>query len=75
MLLDKILDETYHDNGKLSYRATRAKISKAHEHLYDQRRLHPDGYCWVYVGTAGKWDKNEKQQWFLNYNNKGEILK
>ena len=75
MLLKKITDETYHDNGKLSYRATRAKISEAHKHLYENRRLHPDGYSWVYVGFAGKWDKKGKQQWVLNQSEKGEILK
>lgn len=75
MLLERILDETYHDNGKLSYRATRAKISKAHEHLYEHRRLHPDGYSWVYVGLAGKWDKNGKQQWVLNYSEMGKVLR
>jgi len=75
MLLERIKDETYHNNEKLSYRATRAKISEAHKHLYEYRRLHADGYSWVYVGLAGKWDKNGKQQWVLNYSEKGEILK
>ena len=74
MLLEQTTTETYHDNGKLSYRATRAKISKAHYHLYKNRRLHPDGYFWVYVGLCGKWGKTGRPQWVLKYSEQGEIL-
>lgn len=75
MIIREILDETYHDNGKVSYRATRAVLSNSHAYLYPERRIHPDGYQWIYVGTCGKWDKNGKQQWVLNYNSRGELMK
>lgn len=75
MILREILVEDFHENGKLSYRATRAVLSNKHAHLYPERRRHPEGYYWIYVGVCGKWDKNGKQQWVINYNAKGEIIK
>jgi hypothetical protein len=74
MIINKIIDENYHSNGKISYRATRAVLSKSHAHLYQNRRTHPDGYSWIYIGLCGKWDKNGKQKWVINYSEQGEIL-
>lgn len=68
-------EEFFHVNGQLSYRATRAILFPQNAHLYSQRRLSDEGYEWIYVGVCGKWKKNGKQQWALNYNSKGELLK
>lgn len=75
MIIEEILDETYHKNGKISYRAIMGKIKEGHEHLYSARRISPHGFSWVYIGVAGKWDNKGKQQWVINYNSKGEIIK
>jgi hypothetical protein len=74
MIIDKIVEEIRHSNGNLSYRATMAILSSSHAHLYPNRRVHPDGYEWIYVGTCGKWSSEGKQQWVLNYNNHGELM-
>ena len=74
MIKEIIKDEDYHENGNLSYIAHRAVIVKGYEHLYVNRRMHPDGYSWVYQGLSGKWDKKGKQRWRIDYNNFGEPL-
>ena len=75
MIIKEILVETYHGNGMLSYRSVRGKIAKGYEHLYPSRRISPHGFSWIYLRTSGKWDKKGKQQWVINYNSKGEIIK
>ena len=74
MLADRIQDETYHANGKLSYRSVRAKIASGFEHLYESARLHPDGYSWVYQGKAEKWFNNGERQWTLEYDKFGNVI-
>jgi len=75
MITETKIEREYHDNGKLSYIATRGILSPLSSHLYRERRIHPDGYEWIYCGIVGKWDKNGKQMWVLNYNLNGELMK
>ena len=75
MILETKVEREYHDNGNLSYQATRGILSKHTAHLYPERRLHPEGYEWIYCGLCGKWDKNGKQMWVLMYNLQGELMK
>jgi len=75
MITEIKIEREYHDNGKLSYIATRGILSPLSSHLYSERRIHPDGYEWIYCGIVGKWDKNGKQMWVLNYNLNGEVMK
>lgn len=75
MILETKTYKEYHQNGELSYTETIAILAPLFAHLYDRRCVHPDGYEWIRVGINGKWDSNGKQQWVLNYDQKGEILK
>ena len=75
MILRTEVEEIFHENGKIGYRATRGILHESSAYLYPERRQHPDGYYWIYCGIVGKWDVNGKQMWVLNYNLKGELMK
>jgi hypothetical protein len=75
MITEKFITEEFHENGKLSYRATWGKLNPNTAHLYPNRRIHDEGYEWIYCGICGKWDLNGKQQWVINYNENGEVMK
>lgn len=74
MIIKTDLEEEFHSNGNLSYRATRGILHEFSAHLYPERRLHPDGYEWIYCGICGKWSSEGRQIWVLNYNLKGELM-
>ena len=74
MIIETKLNEEFHPNGKLAYTETIAILAPGTEHLYDNRRIHPDGYQWIRLGRHAKYFDNGQLNWELNYDEKGNYV-
>lgn len=76
MLMETFTDREYHPNGKIKYQGIWSKLSTAHAHLYEHRRVNEkEGFEWVWSGLCGRWDENGRQIWVIQFNNRGEVMK
>lgn len=75
MIIEQATNKEYHANGTLSYTETIGILSKSHAHLYENRRIHPDGYEWVRVGYNAKFNIDGKLMWQIHFDSKGVEMK
>lgn len=69
------INEEFHVNGKLAYTETIAILIPAYSHLFENKRIHPDGYEWIRIGKCAKYFDNGQLSWQINYDEKGNALK
>ncbi len=75
MITETKINNEYYSNGILAYTETIGILSKHTQHLYPNRRIHPDGYSWIRIGTNAKYFDNRQLAWELKYDNEGSIIK
>jgi hypothetical protein len=67
-------NKEYHENGKISYMETWAKISDMFIDLFPNAIINEGGY-WVRIKEQFKYYDNGQLAWRLKYNDKGEVVK
>ncbi len=74
-MLDKHTHNEFHKNGNLAYTETIAILAPSSAHLYEHRRVHPDGHEWIRTGRNAKYFDNGQLAWELNYDEMGKVIK
>lgn len=75
MIVETKTNKEYHSNGKIAYIENIAILSPISSHLYENRRLHPDGFEWIRTGTQAKYFDNGQIAWELKYDDMGKLIK
>ena len=73
-IIEIIKNEEFHKNGQLAYVETIGILSKEAEHLYDNRRISPEGYSLIRIGRQAKYFDNGQIAWELEYDDRGELI-
>lgn len=73
MIISQQTERTTYPTGEVMHECTRAVVTPLFDRMYDSR-THPDGYQWIYVGAATKWNKKGDVIWQLKYDDFGRVI-